>query len=75
MRIALCKENGVFEARRHRQDSYWMHETIEEALRNHFYHNEHIMQLMESKQMQVMNNEMTAFRAAQDLLDLYFHKI
>lgn len=74
-RIALCKENGVFEARRHRQDSYWMHETIEEALRNHFYHNEHIMQLMESKQMQVMNNEMTAFRAAQDLLDLYFHKI
>ncbi len=73
--IALCKENGVFQARRHRQDSYWMQETIEEALRNNFYHNQHIMQLMESKQMQVMNSEMTAFRAAQDLLDVYFHQL
>ncbi len=70
--IALCKENGVFEQRRRRQDSYWMRETIDEALRNHFYQNEHITQLMESKQEQVLNSEITAFRAAQDLLDVYF---
>ena len=73
--IALCRENGAFEARRRRQDKYWMQETIDEALRNNFYRNPLIESMMEAKQQQVLGSEITAFRAAQDLLDTYFDSL
>jgi len=73
--IALCRDNGTFEARRHRQDKYWMQETIDEALRNNFYRNPLIESMMEAKQQQVLGSEITAFRAAQDLLDTYFDSL
>ena len=70
--ISLVRANGVFEARRRRQEKYWMRETIDEALKNHFYLNEEISALMEEKEQQVLRQEITAFRAAQDLLDRYY---
>ncbi|MBQ9201643.1 MAG: methylmalonyl Co-A mutase-associated GTPase MeaB [Bacteroidales bacterium] len=73
--ISLCRENGSFETRRRRQDKYWMQETIDQSLRNHFYQNQRIESMMETKQLQVYNSEITAFRAAQDLLDAYFDSL
>ena len=70
--IERVKANGVFDARRTRQENYWMRETIDEALRNHFYQNESMQQLMERKENMVLDHKITAFRAAQDLLDIYF---
>lgn len=72
--VALCRSNGVFEARRARQENYWMRETIDEALRNHFYRNQDILDLMHQKEQGVLNRDMTAFRAAQDLLKAYFRE-
>ncbi len=70
--ISLVRSNGVFENRRRRQENYWMRETIDEALRNRFYLNEEIQNMMEVKQQQVLNQEITAFKAAQDLLEQYY---
>ncbi len=70
--ISLVRSNGVFEARRRRQESYWMRETIDEALKNHFYLNPEIETLIAQKEQQVLGQEITPFRAAQDLLDRYF---
>ncbi len=72
--ISLCRSNGVFDARRRRQESYWMRETIDEALKNHFYLNPEISENMVLNEQKVLNREMTAFKAAQDLLERYFGK-
>ena len=37
--IDFVKDNGYFEYRRNEQSKYWMYETINEQLRDSFYHN------------------------------------
>lgn len=70
--IALCQEKGVFEKRRIHQAHYWMQETINDALKNHFYQNKDIERLMNEKEALVVQNKITPFAAARDLLQAYF---
>lgn len=65
-------KTGYFERKRQEQAKYWMLETIDEKLRNHFYHIPEIKALLEQKELRVLNNEQSSFTAAQDLLDKYF---
>lgn len=65
-------KSGYFERKRQEQAKYWMLETIDEKLRNHFYHIPEIKALLEQKELRVLNNEQSSFTAAQDLLDRYF---
>lgn len=65
-------KTGYFERKRQEQAKYWMLETIDEKLRNHFYHIPEIKALLEQKELRVLNNEQSSFTAAQDLLDRYF---
>ena len=64
--------NGYFERKRHEQSKYWMMETIDEQLRNHFYHDPEISALLRQKEARVLANEQSSFTAARDVLDRYF---
>jgi LAO/AO transport system kinase len=49
-----------------------MYETINEQLRNSFYNNEQIKQLLDASEKKVLGGECTSFAAAQELLEKYF---
>ncbi|OPZ96826.1 MAG: putative GTPase [Bacteroidetes bacterium ADurb.Bin416] len=72
--MAFTKQNNYFNHKRALQARYWMYESINEQLRNHFYHNKHIQALLEKKETQVLNDEISSFAAAQALLDDYFKR-
>ncbi len=72
--MAFTKQNNYFNHKRALQARYWMYESINEQLRNHFYHNKHIQALLEKKEAQVLNDEISSFAAAQALLDDYFNR-
>ncbi|MDE6022191.1 MAG: methylmalonyl Co-A mutase-associated GTPase MeaB [Muribaculaceae bacterium] len=66
------EDNGYFERKRNEQARYWMTETIEEQLRSRFYQTPGLKELLEQKEIRVLNNEQSSFIAAKDVLDYYF---
>ncbi len=73
--IAFVKANGYFEYRRNEQSKYWMYESINEQLRDSFYHHPAIAPLFRRKEQQVLQGELTSFIAAKELLDTYFREL
>lgn len=73
--IDFVKENGYFEFRRNEQSKYWMYETINEQLRDSFYHNAKIESMLADKEAQVLQGNLTSFVAAKKLLDTYFEEL
>jgi LAO/AO transport system kinase len=65
------KNNGYFQHKRNEQSKFWMYETINEQLRNNFYQNAQIKELMEESEKKVLKEEISSFVAAKKLLDLY----
>jgi len=70
--IAFTSKNGYFEHKRNQQSKYWMYETIDEQLRNHFYRNPEIEKMLAEMEDRVNRNEMTSFIAAHNVLEKYF---
>lgn len=70
--IDFVTKNGYFDYRRNEQSKYWMHESINEQLKDHFYHNPTIESLLKEKEQLVLNAGLTSFVAAKELLDTYF---
>lgn len=66
--------NGYFERKRREQARYWMFETINEQLRNHFYNDPEIEKMIVDKEMRVLSNRQSSFTAARDILDYYFSR-
>lgn len=64
------QQNGYFEHRRAEQSKYWMYETINEQLRNHFYRSQKAS--LQEAEKKVMKNQVSSFAAAFELLDNYF---
>ncbi|MCD7898499.1 MAG: methylmalonyl Co-A mutase-associated GTPase MeaB [Bacteroides sp.] len=71
----FVKENGYFQYRRNEQSKYWMYESINEQLKDSFYNNEKIQSLLQQKEQQVLNADLTSFVAAKSLLDTYFEEL
>jgi len=71
--IELFKTNGSFEQRRTQQSIYWMRQSIDESLRNHFYHKLEMAAMLQEKEQEVLNNKKTPFSAARELLDFYYN--
>ena len=69
------KANGYFDYRRNEQSKYWMYETINEHLRDSFYHHPRIESLLGEKEAQVLQGGLTSFTAAKQLLDTYFEEL
>ena len=73
--IDFVKQNGYFQYRRNEQSKYWMYESINEHLRNSFYNNPIIAEQIKSAEQSVLGGEKTSFKAAGDLLDMYFKQM
>ncbi len=72
--IAFTKKNGYFDRHRTEQAKYWMYETINQALLDGFYKNEKMEHHIEVAERQVLNNEISSFIAAHNLLAEYGRK-
>ncbi|MBQ8773969.1 MAG: methylmalonyl Co-A mutase-associated GTPase MeaB [Muribaculaceae bacterium] len=70
----FVNENGYFQERRNQQARYWMYETINEKLRQHFYSDPDIDTMLADKEKRVLSNLQSSFTAARDVLDFYFAK-
>ncbi|MDR0766741.1 MAG: methylmalonyl Co-A mutase-associated GTPase MeaB [Odoribacteraceae bacterium] len=64
------RANGYLERHRGEQARYWMHETINEQLREHFYRGQ--KEKILAAEERVSRNEISSFAAAFQLLDGYF---
>lgn len=70
--IDFTQKNAYFDFRRNSQSKYWMYESIDEQLKSHFYHSPEIAKELLVKERQVLNSEISSFKAAKEMLDLYF---
>lgn len=52
-----------------------MYETINEQLRDSFYHNPKVESMFADKESQVLQGNLTSFVAAKNLLDTYFEEL
>jgi LAO/AO transport system kinase len=68
----LTKENQYFNHRRSEQAKYWMYETINEALHDHFYHHPNIEHKLSDYEQRVLTEQLSPFAAARKLLHKYF---
>lgn len=68
----FVKTNGYFDRKRIQQSKYWMYETINEAIKSSFYHNDIIEKLLVEKENEVLRSERSSFVAAKEMLDTYF---
>lgn len=72
--IVYTKKNGYLNRKRTKQAKYWMYETIHEHLLNSFYRNPEIESRLPQYERQILNNEISSFIAANQLLEIYFKK-
>ena len=49
-----------------------MYQTIDEQIKANFYNNSEISQLLHNKERDILNNEISSFKAAQQVLEKYF---
>ena len=73
--VAHTQNNGFFEDKRTQQAKYWMFESINEQLKDNFYQNKTIEDLLQHYEQRVLQNEVSSFIAAHELLETYFNII
>jgi len=71
----FTKQNGYFYKKRKKQENYRMFETIDQSLKDKFYHNPEIQRLLLEAEKDIQNNNISSYVAAQKMLDFYFRKI
>ena len=64
------KENGYFCEKRKTQTLYWMYETINEQLKQQFASNEEVKKALPALEKQVLENEVSSFSAANQLINI-----
>ncbi len=72
--IRFTRENGYYQKNRNRQAKYWMYETINDALKERFYQNEEVKNQLAFFERKVLDNEISSFIAARELLRIYSEK-
>jgi LAO/AO transport system kinase len=73
--LTLTRQNGYFRNNRNRQSTYWMYETIDEHLRQHFYLQPGLKARIAELEKQVVKEEISSFEAAQQLVAHYLKTI
>ena len=71
--VKKVKGNGYFDMRRNSQSRFWMHESIMEHLKTHFYDNHYTRSHLAHLEEKVVNGEVSSFVAAHQLLEHYFN--
>lgn len=67
-------KNNFFDTNRRNQAKYWMYETINNQLTDSFYGNEDIMKLIPDVENDILNDKVSSFIAAKNLLEKYFNQ-
>ena len=70
--VEFTKANGYFDSNRNNQAKYWMYQSINEALREHFYTNPVIDSMLPDEEQMVLSDKKSSFIAAKELLAAYF---
>jgi LAO/AO transport system kinase len=65
------KAGGYFSGKRKSQNTYWFHQTVESLLKQQFYGQKAVVRAMYPLKIEVENNTISPFRAAEKLLELY----
>ena len=73
--VAFTKKNGYFDYKRNEQAKYWMYESINDTLRDTFYHNPAVEEKLAMTEQQVLRNEISSFVAAKRMMDLFLENI
>ncbi len=68
----FTKHSEYIKSNRRMQAEYWMHENIEENLKNNFYQNKTIQNHLTTIKNDVLQGKITSFSAAKYLLNEYF---
>ena len=61
-------ENGYFKRNRINQAKYWLHESINDQLKQLFYNNKNIKSRLDQIESEVTNGRVSPFRASEDLI-------
>jgi LAO/AO transport system kinase len=69
--VSYTRHNGYFDKKRNEQAKYWMYESINEMLRNTFYHHPKIEMQLPLMERKVLSNEISSFIAAKQMIDLF----
>ena len=72
--VVLTKANGYFDYRRNEQAKYWMYESIHSMLQHSFYNHPNIKNNLSLVEQKVLNNEVSSFVAANQMIDLFLRK-
>jgi len=67
----FTEKNGYFVKKRSEQSKYWLYETIDEAIKNYFYKNPKIKNLLAEYEQKLNKDEISPFIAAHKLLETY----
>lgn len=67
----ITRKNNFFFRKRNEQSTFWMHETIQQQLKQNFYENKEIKNKIKSLEEEVLKNKISSFVAACKLLELY----
>jgi LAO/AO transport system kinase len=73
--VSFTVKSNYFDERRMQQSKYWMYATIDETLKNSFYNQAEIKKVLKKFEDSVLNEKMSSFVAAKDLLSIYFRNI
>ena len=73
--MEFTKKNGYFNFKRNEQAKYWMYESINDTLRETFYHNPAVEGMLARTEQQVLNNEISSFVAAKRMMDLFLENL
>lgn len=69
--VSLTKENQYFEQHRGQQAQYWLKESISEGLQSLFYQNKEVKEKMKILQTQVLNLQLSPFKASELILKIF----
>lgn len=67
----LVKGNGYYQKKRREQARFWMYESINEDLKNRFYENEKVRDLLPDYEQAVLRGDLESFTAASELISKY----
>lgn len=70
----MMQQKGYFERKRLDQSLYWMYETINQNLKDSFYHDRRIQKMLKSQEARVLMGELTPFTPARALMEKYFKR-
>jgi len=68
----FARANNFLEQKRKNQSLYWMHETINDKLKDRFYQHPEIIIQIEKYRKMLLDDKISSFVAARQLLDEYF---